>query len=73
MYDIGGYGSSRPEGHVAYNPSLERLQYLRFLRTAHDEEGFRQARADALVAPEDEVERLLFEAEMLANYDVIED
>jgi hypothetical protein len=73
MHDMGEYGASRPDFAPTSSPSRERLLYLRHLRAIHAEDEFRLARADMLQAPSEDVERLLFEAEMLANYDVPED
>lgn len=52
-------------------PSLDRFVYLEQLRLAHDDTGFKLARADSLEAPDPEVDRFVWEAEMLANYGVI--
>ena len=60
-----------PDGAPTSAPSRDRLVYLQHLREAHDGDGFCLARADALAPPDEELERFLFESEMLANYGVI--
>ncbi len=65
MHDMGEWGSSRA------TVSPERRRYVEHLRSIHDRDGFLKACADETVATTEEVEELLFEAEMLANYDVI--
>ncbi len=51
--------------------SPDRRLYLQHLREAHDDEGFQLAATDEIVATDEEVEHISFEAEMCANYHVV--
>ena len=51
--------------------SPDRRLYLQYLREAHDDEGFQLAACDEIVATDEEVERITYEAEMCANYHVV--
>lgn len=64
---MGEWGTSRSTA----NPSRDRRVYVDYLREVHDEAGFRLACIDALAPPEEEIEELVYEAEMLANYGVV--
>jgi hypothetical protein len=64
MHETGEYGASQ------LSLSEDRRIYLRYLRQIHDDEHFLLARHDQLSAPCDDVDRLVFEVEMLANYGV---
>ena len=50
--------------------SEERRAYLQYLRSVHDDEGFRLARNDRLCPPAAEIREFIVECEMLANYGV---
>lgn len=48
--------------------SEDRRRYVDLLREVHDDQSLQLALSDEIVAPHADVERLLFETEMLANY-----
>lgn len=64
MHDMGEWGEA-----PCVTP--ERFCYVQLLHRIHDPETLRLALYDMLRAPEEDVERLIFEAEMLANYGVL--
>ena len=57
-------------GEVTGNISEDRRRYVDHLHAVHDEEMLRLALVDEVAASARDVVRLLFEAEMLANYGV---
>ena len=69
MHEMSQWGSL-PDRSRVRAPSKDRLTYLEHLREVHDDRGFRLALTDLMKAPDEEIETLLFEAEMLANYGV---
>lgn len=69
MHEMGEWGSMPQRGGVS-SPTKDRLVYLEHIRGAHDDEGFRLALTNQMRAPEVEIERLVWEVEMLANYGV---
>lgn len=71
MHDMGEWGQSSVYRPQTSGMTSERLVYLRYLRAVHDDAGFLLAQADSTVAPWEEVQRAVFEAEMFANYGVV--
>ncbi|GAB4279104.1 MAG: hypothetical protein Kow0056_12060 [Coriobacteriia bacterium] len=71
MHEMGEWGSM-PEFRAAEHPTRDRMIYLEYLREVHDDASFRLAVSDRLNPPRSEIDRLLFEAEMLANYGVVD-
>jgi hypothetical protein len=70
MHEMGEWGVL-PERSRTRGPTRDRLVYLEHLREVHDDDGFRLALCDELTAAGAELDRFLFEAEMLANYHVL--
>lgn len=62
---------SGERNNASISLSEERRAYLQYLRSVHDDEGFRLARNDQLGPPQAEVREFLVECEMLANYGVV--
>lgn len=70
MHEMGEWGAvPAPLGAGLLSP--EREAYVSHLRDVHDDGTFILAVTDRLEAPSTVVRRLVFEAEMLANYGVI--
>lgn len=69
VQDMGEWGTL---GGAVNRISDSRRLYIEHLRKVHDDDYmFRMALADELEPGPDEIERMLFEAEMLANYGVV--